>query len=702
MKLAKGKGIVFTNKRIKLLLFLSILYLAVPQAVYMGICLRKRYAVIVLALTAAALWGAWKVIPESHHTFMISWKVLIIPELLIWAVFLFSGMGGVCGKQMGDYSRSNAILSDLVSHEWPVMYNEHQNMSVMNYYIAYFIPGACIGRLTGSFHVAELVTLFWSVIGLSLGMFLIFLVTKVVRLRTLWLFFCWAGLDCVGQVIVSGTLFGGTEHIEHWANISNVAGGHIANYNSMATGFLWAPQHYIPVIIVTFFMLYMVKKGIYRLCMLLCILMLFWTPLVVVGILPFAVVLAVYEKGRLAKFISWPDCLGAVGIGIPSVLYFLSMNFSTFGSSQEYLRGIRWLLNNWTIFLLFAVLEFGIAGYIIWKAGVKTYLDRLLCAAAVFTMTVILFVDWGAGHDFSMRASEIPWFVLFSYVPGILEDARPKWKKALLLYMTGATITSFTEYARIIEGVIEHPLQAERFIVNKENTLKGWGLQYQYVGSPDSFFFSRLCNVFDVDAYRERLKNGAEDYLLYSDDLWNIYYYEEELYFYVKGEDAGDAAVSVSRMYEDGRPEQTAEYKVNQMIHYGTLSNIHNLGKYNCALYDWTDIHVSLHVKDRVSEISFSLEDLRKWAEKHRWEYTFVKSNFSDVNWDFGVLKDGTMMLLDNTSIYDQTLQGKYLRCGNGEKILITGVEYGSDFTRIYLERPVPTPVNEETEFYVE
>lgn len=610
-----SKNIVFSPKAIKILLFSSILYLTTPQTIYMSICLRKSIFILVLLMTFATLWTAWKIIPVIHMEMEISWRIFAVMEILIIGIFLFSGVGGICGQQTMDYTRSNAIMSDLVLKQWPVMYNENNNISVMNYYIAYFVPGAFIGKLMNSFHVAEIITFLWSVVGLNLGILLIFLVTNVVKGKTLWLFFCWAGLDCLGQILVSGTLFKGTEHLEHWASVEWTGYEHIANYQSIASGFLWGTQHYIPTIIVTFFMIYMIKQNIYKLCMLVAISLLFWTPLAAIGVIPFAMAFIIKEKGNILRFFSSADILGLFGLGVPIIFYFFAMDFDSSGGRNNYIRDIRWILDNWTILLLFIILEFGIAGYIIWKAcALDSSTNKLLVATALITMTVCLFIDWGLCHDFSMRVSIIPWLVLFSFVPGILEKADLKWKKALLFYMVGASATSCTEYARMMVGVLNHPFEASRCILG-ENTISGWELQYQYVGQPDALFFSKMCNIdFNADDYAVSLRKRVHDYIVYSDEIWNVYYYNKELYFWSKDKSIIDAHISISLTYDD-QPVQTVDFMLDDSILYGTLSRIDNLGKYKFPTSEWNKLSILLCSEKGSVSLNWSLTDFMNWEK---------------------------------------------------------------------------------------
>ena len=74
---------------------------------------------------------------------------IIISLVLILFILLSSGVGGIAGYQAGDWTRSNAVLSDLFNHSWPVSYDiklDTNSYSILNYYIAYYLPSAFIGK----------------------------------------------------------------------------------------------------------------------------------------------------------------------------------------------------------------------------------------------------------------------------------------------------------------------------------------------------------------------------------------------------------------------------------------------------------------------------------------------------------------------------------------------------------------------------
>lgn len=701
MKGILKKEIEFKPIAIKILMMIALAYLLFPQMLYMGIIMKPVLAVPLTALTALTLLFAWREIPLAKKSLCIPAYVVIGTEIVMTVIFLSSGMGGFMGGQMGDYARSNAILSDLVNSHWPVTYNQNHNISVLNYYVAYFVPGAAVGKVFGrDFHIAEIAVLLWTIAGFTLGFFLIFAVTGVCKLRTVWVFFCWAGLDWIGYSIVNGSLFYGTQHLEHWASIAKDYGnGHIANYMSIASGINWKVQSYVGVLIACFFILMMIRMGSYKLCVLLAGALLFWSPLVAVGVLPFAIVILIYEKGRVRKFLSIPDLLSIPCVALPAVLYFLSMNLKSAGGRESVFRGLDWLLQNWTIFILFVVLEFGLAGALIWMSLEKaSLLDKALCLTALATMTLSLFVDYGLCHDFSMNATEFSWLILFSFAPAIFDTGNKALRKWFLIYMVGATITSATEYARMAQGVMVNRTNVAR-AETPNNTVTELNAS-QYVGSPNSFFFRKCCDVGeDMESYNEGLSESKDKYVLYRDDAWTIYFYEDMLYFY---EARQDEAASVSITKSSAGNDSKADFLLKDISpKYGTLSEIAGLGWYKIGEYGWERLSITLTDKTGSSALEISLGEMTDWAEKNQWEHEFEKSTLTDGNWTYGILKDGSRVLCANMTISNFLLEGKSLCCSSGSS-RIADVDCDGTYMHLYLETPIQVPASEDDEYWIE
>lgn len=673
------KKCVLKPYAIKVIMMMSLCYLLLPQILFELFAMKTYLAIVVVFFSLVVIVMTWRYIPLVKHNIEIPLYVLAVSLVIITGVFIISGMGAIAGAQSGDYNRSNAILSDLVKYKWPVVYEEQNNISVMNYYIAYYIPGALVGKLFfGSFRIAELVTLGWSVIGMYLSILLFYILTEVCKLRTLCVLLIWGGLDCVGFTIVNGSLFYGTQHLEHWASIQRDYGnGHIANYMSTASNINWNPQHLIPALILVGFIMIIVKQRSYKLSVLVTAVILFWSPLVAVGVVPFAIALLIYEKGDIKKFISIPDILGLFVVALPMFLYYLSMNLSDVGGRESIIRGPKWFFDNWTILFLFITLEFGLVGWILYQSIKKDdVLGKTLCAASVIWMVVCLFVDYGMCHDFSMRATVVSWYVLYTFAPTVL-DSGSKNKRYLILYLIGSFMTSFTEYARMLDCVGTYGFSCQRSEV-ENNTISGWALQYQYVGLPDSFFFNKLCDIkFDVDKYRDELNNKGQ-YIIYDNNQWIVYAYHDRFYFYNR---AGEET-NVSVEYDN---ETNLQSENSKKFNYGTLSEIIGLSYIDVSNINFTNINILLADRHGQEKISLNKTEYLK-IMRTTYDNQIQTVDLSDENWENGVSKNRTILLFPfNLENYEKIELSNYI-VSNGRKYKIVKTEVYDSWIYVYVD----------------
>ena len=106
-------------------------------------------------------------------------KVMIV-VIIFFAVLGYIIGGGAFTQQAGDWYKHNSILLDLTWRDWPVYYRHGSEHSMLTYYIAMYLVPALVGKVVGSYRVAEIALYIWSLIGLLL----VFLNTvRVLHLR---------------------------------------------------------------------------------------------------------------------------------------------------------------------------------------------------------------------------------------------------------------------------------------------------------------------------------------------------------------------------------------------------------------------------------------------------------------------------------------------------------------------------------------
>ena len=299
------KRIVVSNKAQRTILMLSLGYLIVPYVIFYIGWLKPQYSMTLCTVFLTALILIWKEIKRVVFSPVeIAISHLCTIAIFVLIILVVTGVGALCGIQAGDWIRNNAILSDLYNKNWPVIYAGKTNeIYPLNYYIAFYLPAAWVGKLVHSFRVAELALLVMTYVGFLLGIFWMIKVVCANAIKSALFFFVYSGLDCLGFIITTGRLFGMTEHLDHWAIQAN-GQDFIANYHSIGTAIRWSLNHYIATWISLFIILTLIRKKEYKLCLPLVSLTLLWSPLATIGFIPFGIIFLFYERCNVRKFFS--------------------------------------------------------------------------------------------------------------------------------------------------------------------------------------------------------------------------------------------------------------------------------------------------------------------------------------------------------------------------------------------------------------
>jgi hypothetical protein len=381
---------------------LSILYLALPFIIF---CMGWLRLSIAIPVTAIILWAIWKLftqppitnyqLPNPQSTFYLF--------LLTGSWILLSGVGGYA-FQNWDHHWRNAVLRDLITYDWSVIYSSPEKgaIQMLVYYVGYFLPAALIGKLFG-WQAANFALFLWTWIGvllvtLQLGSAL---KTSPVKLAFLLIFF--SGLDSLGALFLARdypTLFPPIQHLEIWS-------GNL-QYSSFTTQLFWVFNQAVPAWLCIALIAdelpitnpqlpnfqFTNKLFTFSLCF-------FFAPLAALGLLPYLFIEWIRQTDFKSPFKNLRfDILLANGIIVlVSFLYFSSNT-----AAQQ--RGFQAIALK--DFLAFFLLEGGILWLVL--APLKWRDPRW--AVTGLLLAVIPFIQFGSGRDFVMRVSIAPLFYL--------------------------------------------------------------------------------------------------------------------------------------------------------------------------------------------------------------------------------------------------------------------------------------------------
>lgn len=650
------KVIKISDKVQRRLLSASCLYLGLPYIIYYIGNLKVFFAV--LFSLSIIFWFGYSIHTAKQIVFaeeQISRKSLMMISLAILFLLLACGTGNILGKQAGDWNRTNAILSDMINRPWPVtyFYEETQSYMYLNYYLAYLMPAAAVGRLLGNVAAANAVLGLWIALGVFLGIFWMLKALHYFHFRLTAAFCLWGGLDWIGNMILSPkTAFAFEEGLDHWADIDKGVQTHIANYHMMATAFRWSIQHYIPVIIILFLMLVLIKEAKdNRLLMGLLLSMCFWSPMALLGFLPFAFTFFVMERKRFRTFFGAGTWASLFGFAVPMAFYYLSLAAAPSDEGRLVIHGIGWMRRYGWVLLLFILLEYGAAAFLTVKSeSLKEPLDRLFFTAAVVSLTLILFVDYGLCHDLSMRFSIVPLLLLFYYMMKALGEGKGIFRQCIPLYLALAAVSCMIEYSWCAAGVLYNPYFCTQALL-PNNTIDGWELEYQYIGRADSFYHKICTRPVNENELEEVFRKGE---VLLTEPLVKVIYTKNQLYFFLK-EDSGPVTVSVL-----SREKQLIE---QYMLDYGEGIVFSEDGeKVRVVKKSLSDFNAGyIGIEDSTGTV---LADLKTAGSKR----SYGIYDYSDAGWRRGLSRNDNILLLLNEDITAANLEGKDVLVESGGK----------------------------------
>ena len=224
----------------KYLTRITYLYLTIPFIIFCMGWLRLSIAIPVIAVI---LWVLWQLLSRDQPLQTESYPLRItFYVLLITGSWVFlSGVGGYA-FQNWDHHWRNAVLRDLITYSWPVVYSspERGPITMLVYYVGYWLPAALAGRLFG-WNFANLILFLWTWLGVLLTILHLNLKLKTSLFKTALLLIFFSGMDALGSLFFASgypTLWPPIQHLEIWA-------GNL-QYSAFTTQLFWVFNQAVP------------------------------------------------------------------------------------------------------------------------------------------------------------------------------------------------------------------------------------------------------------------------------------------------------------------------------------------------------------------------------------------------------------------------------------------------------------------------
>ena len=395
-------------------------YWAVPACLALVVCIiasdeNSRLYKVLFKKKAHDKAGTSSELSSDGKKLVISRNIIIAVVIASFAYVFFCGVGRLW-SQSDDFLWRNAIFRDLVVRKWPVFYDAYDG--ALSYYIGTWLPAAIIGKCVfllgagteASFMVANIAVLIYCTAGMSILFLLLFMHFNVSSPKK-------AALVIIGLVFFSGMDFVGNEfkidswHIEWWALTFQ--------YSSLTTCMCWVFNQTIISWVCTALLLHEKTVSNYVLIGMAC---LFCGPFPFIGFFIFCVALGLKrlvetikakEGAKFAKEVfSIPNIFSILFI-FPVVGSFLTANtmMSNYESEEAVFLPPTWCFENYVLYILFMLFEFGIFAILIAKAFKKNYLFYVMLAELI----VFPLFNVGINSDLTMRGSIPAIFMLFVF-----------------------------------------------------------------------------------------------------------------------------------------------------------------------------------------------------------------------------------------------------------------------------------------------
>ena len=480
---------------------LTILYLLLPAVLFSAGWLRLPVAVLNIGMLLVFAWAQIRALVQTRlgrGEFRAHWGVWLSVAVVLLGWVLLSGVGGF-GFQVKDYDASNALLRDLIFQPWPLTITLNGEPLKYVYYLAYFLPAAAVGKLLG-WAAANYFLLAWTVVGvgLSFGWFAHFVNAPVRRGAWLAIFFCFAGgLDFFGHLFFQNPASSISAVTEWWAGYFQ--------YSGNTTLFFWVPQQALPGWLMTGLVLSMFERlNDSRELGLIVALGLLWSPLAVIGLLPFCVLLIFEQRSMRPGRSWWLENFFGLWLVFVHALYissnrldfpkgFIGSTQSGFGLDALKVLPVFWALEFALLGGLVAWIYFYRASYLLANEKPSETETRWLVVSLVTLIALPLF-RFGVNNDLVMRGGIPALFVLWIIVAKLLftlsvesrTAVRAAWLTVLLMVCVGmysglyAVTLSVRKYHAGPPALMEVPESASA------NTLE---IVSQRLGDGDSLFY---------------------------------------------------------------------------------------------------------------------------------------------------------------------------------------------------------------------
>jgi len=429
---AAGRRLWPTNGA--LLLLCAALFL-LPNMIFALTLGNPAGAVILIAgaICAAVAWRGDAATEPRLLSAPIDLRAFALSACLALALCLLGGEGHFFYAPP-DWLVRDAVLSDLVGRGYPVAYRYDGHDYLLRAPLGLYMTPMVVGRMF-SLAAAHEALLAQNALILSIILYFVAQLANARRLPVVLLFVAFSGLDIVPVIGAeamhlwrSGELFP-FSHIEWWNKQ--------VQYSSHVTQLFWVPNHMLPGWwFATLTLLHVRREVGLSLLLASFATLLFWSPLSVLGAVPFLALFGLEQLPR--RVFARGNLIAAAGalLFLPVALYL------TIDAGEVPHRFLFEIEGFAALYLMFLVIEIPHAGIVAVAWRKIDACDRRIVALAVAALVAIPLYMFGPSNDFAMRAS-IPALFLLAFAFARIAALTPRDNERLATAISVVALLGF-------------------------------------------------------------------------------------------------------------------------------------------------------------------------------------------------------------------------------------------------------------------
>lgn len=444
----------------KKIFIISLLYLVLPIILQLFFWYNRFVSVpliILLIVATVIVIKKYDYLEDKSFKKIFNKKKMLIFVILIIILNLLSGAGGFF-PQNWDYHGRNAIFHDLINHSWPIYY-DYSNLSyesgifgntgIFNYYFAFWLPGALVGKVFG-FKIASIFMLLWQTLGVTLFFYYVIRFMKSVKTRYFWIFIAFGGLNVIGHIVVNymnGLPINpiGTTHIDTSMGVFCMS--------SFITQLFWVFNQSIPAWLLV--ILFLQDKD-YKKCGYYFALLVPFGPFPMLGFLYLIFCYIIFGKklnsiiniDRIKELLTVPNFFGCISVLPVVFMYTLNESKKGIWFVDAYRNGT--LGGSLINYCLFVLLEFLVYIVIVNK---KNFKHVIMCF--VFFAVAPLFYIGGAdlGNRSTIPLLIVLYLLVVQFIDKIDKNDKKLFfrQKCLMVILVVAFMTNFNEIYRSVK-----------------------------------------------------------------------------------------------------------------------------------------------------------------------------------------------------------------------------------------------------------